>query len=202
MASRIDPAIAQMFAENVRAKVLVSPPPTPAPVSPPPAPALPTLKLDPQIVKKIAEKVPVFSGMPHHCLLSTLGRADHVPLKAGEPVFNEGDVGSAFFVVIAGEVAVKKNRNGESVEVARMTTGHCFGEMALVRNDIRTATVVAVRDSVAMRFEREQVDSDAESAHVIYRNIARILAGRLQESSGLLADMTIQQKDRGASTPA
>lgn len=182
MALKIDPTVAQMFAENVRAQVL---------------PRSGGLKLDPAIVQKIAQRVPVFAGMTHDCLLQTLGSADHHPIKAGEPVFKEGDMGSAFFVVIAGEVTVLKQRNGEYVVLAHLGIGECFGEMALVRDDVRTATVLAVRDSVTMRFERERIDANPESAHIIYRNFARILSGRLRKSSVMLADLVVQGKGTG-----
>jgi CRP-like cAMP-binding protein len=65
--------------------------------------------------------------------------------------------------------------------------------MALVRNDVRSATVMATQTSVSMRFDRERIDGNVESAHVIYRNIARILAARLDESSIMLADLVAQK---------
>lgn len=179
MSLKIDPAVIQMFAENVRAQVL------PRPSS---------MKLDPAIVQKIAQRVPVFGGMTPDCLLHTLASADHHPIKAGEAVFKEGDIGSAFYVVISGEVSVQKQRNGAWVELARLGTGECFGEMALVRDDVRSATVVALRDSVTMRFDRERIDANPESAHIVYRNIARILSGRLHESSVMLVDLVAQGK--------
>jgi CRP/FNR family cyclic AMP-dependent transcriptional regulator len=180
MSLKLDPAIIQMFAENVRAQVLTRPS---------------GMKLDPQIVQKIAQRVPVFAGMSADCLMSTLATGEHYPLKEGEAVFKEGDMGSAFYVVISGEVAVQKQRNGETVQLARLGTGECFGEMALVRHDLRTATVTALRDSVTMRFDRERVDGNPESAHIIYRNIARILSARLDESSIMLADLVVLSKN-------
>lgn len=186
MSTKIDPAVVQIFAENVRAQVL------PRPVN---------MKLDSSIVQKIAQRVPVFAGMTPDCLMRTLATADHYPLRAGDAVFNEGDMGSAFYVVIAGEVSIQKQRNGESVVLAQLGTGECFGEMALVCNDVRTATVVAVRDSVTMRFERERIDANPESAHIIYRNIARILSTRLHESSVMLADLVVERKNVPRSTP-
>ena len=171
-----------MFAENVRAEVL---------------PKSGTIKLDPTIVQKIAQRVPVFAGMTPQCLLATLATAENYPVGAGEAVFREGDIGSAFYVVISGEVKVQKHKDGETVELARLGTGQCFGEMALVQNDVRTATVVAIGDSVTMRFERERIDAIPESAHVIYRNIARILASRLDESSVMLAELVVQKKQSG-----
>lgn len=187
MSTKIDPAVAQIFAENVRAQVL-------------PRPS--GMKLDAAIVQKIAQRVPVFAGMTPECLMQTLRTADHYPVKAGDPVFREGDMGSAFYVVIAGEVSVQKQRNGEHVVLAQLGTGECFGEMALVRNDVRTATVVATRDSVTMRFERERIDAHPESAHFIYRNIARILSARLDESSVTLADLVVLNKKPPGTAPA
>lgn len=177
--SKIDPAVVQMFAENVRAQVLPKPG---------------SIKLDAAIVQKIAQRVPVFAGMTPECLMTTLATAENYPLKAGEAVFREGDIGSAFYVVISGEVIVQKHQDGETVELARLGTGQCFGEMALVQNDVRTATVVAVDDSFAMRFERERIDAIPESAHIVYRNIARILASRLVDSSVMLAELVVQQQ--------
>ncbi|WP_296444693.1 cyclic nucleotide-binding domain-containing protein [Rhodoferax sp. UBA5149] len=171
---KVDPAIVQIFAENVRAEVLVRPT---------------AIKLDPAIIQKIKEKVPIFSGMTPDCLMRTLAVAEYFPIKAGEVVFNERDIGDSFFVLIAGEVIVEKSRNGKVIELARLNAGSCFGEMALVGNHLRSATVRATRDAVTMRFYRELVDANPESAHIIYRNIARILASRLDESSVMLADL-------------
>ena len=180
---KIDPAIIAIAAENVRAEILTDKPPT--------------LKLDPGIVAKIKEKVPVFSGMGLDCLLRTLAMAEYYPVQASEVVFNEGDIGDSFFVVVTGEVRVEKQGNGRAVELARLGAGECFGEMALVGNHVRSATVRAAVQTTTMRFYRERVDANPESAHVIYRNIARILAARLDESSEMLAELV-----GGKRTPA
>lgn len=172
----IDPAIVQNIAGALRAEVL-------------PQRTAPTLKLDPAIIQKIAQKVPIFAGMSQPCLLDTLATGEHFTVAAGEAVFREGDMGNSFYVLIAGEVVVEKLRDGKPVELVRLGPGECFGEMALVGNDVRSATVRALGALVAMRFYRELIDANAESASAIYRNIARILAGRLGESSVMLAEL-------------
>lgn len=172
----INPAIVQNIAERVRAEVL-------------PQRAASALKLDPAIIQKIAQKVPIFAGMSQPCLLDTLATGEHFTVQAGEAVFREGDMGNSFYVLIAGDVVVEKMRDGKPVELTRLGPGECFGEMALVGNDVRSATVRATGPLVAMRFYRELIDANPESASAIYRNIARILAGRLGESSLMLADL-------------
>jgi CRP-like cAMP-binding protein len=182
---KVDPAIIAIAAENVRAEIITEK-------------AAPALKLDPSIVQKIKEKVPVFNGMGMECLLRTLAVAEYYPVKAGEVVFNEDDIGDSFFVVVAGEVRVEKQRNGKPVELARLGAGECFGEMALVGKHVRSATVRALTDVTTMRFYRERVDANSESAYLIYRNIARILAGRLDESSEMLAELVGGKEDVAA----
>jgi CRP/FNR family transcriptional regulator, cyclic AMP receptor protein len=180
---KVDPSIVKIFAENVRAEIIQRP--------------AAGLQLDAAIVQKIAAKVKVFQGMPADCLMHTLAMAEHQPHKAGEVVFNQGDIGSSFHILISGEVVVERNKNDTPVTLARLSAGECFGEMALVGSHVRSASVRAVRDSVTMRFDRERVDAYPDSAHVIYRNIARILATRLDESSEMLAEMAARSGDTG-----
>lgn len=149
----------------------------------------PTPRLDPALIQKIAQKVPIFTGMSHAELLTILATGEHFSVDPGEPVFREGDMGNSFYVLVAGNVAVEKVRNDQSVELRRLGPGECFGEMALVGNDLRTATVRALDVVVAMRFYRDLIDAHPEGAAIIYRNIARVLAARLGDSSVMLADL-------------
>lgn len=181
MASKVDPTIAQMFAQNVRAQVIAS--------------SGASLKLDPQLVGKISSKVPIFAGMPSDSLMNMLASGETHLVKAGDKLFKQGDVGSAFYVLLAGEVTILKEKDGEMVELARLGPGECIGEMALVRNQLRNATVVANSDCNALRFEREALESLPQSAYFIYRNMSRILAARLEESNEMLANMVAQQKN-------
>lgn len=178
----VDPVIVQKVASNVRAEVL---------------PRAQAYKFDPAIVEKIAQKVPIFSGMTMACLMDTLAVAENFTVQAGELVFAEGDIGNSFYVLIKGEVVVEKSSAGKAAPLVRLGPGECFGEMALVGNEVRTATVRALDEVIAIRFYRELIDSNPESAHIIYRNIARILAARLGQSSIQLADLVVQTRAAG-----
>ena len=172
----VDPTIVQSVAERMRAEVLPK--------------AAPALRLDQSIIEKIAQRVPIFAGMSRADMVAVLATGEHFSVDPGQPVFREGDIGNSFYVLITGDVVVEKLRDGRPVELKRLGPGECFGEMALVGNDLRSATVRALGDVVvAMRFYRELIDSNPEGAAAIYRNIARILASRLGESSVLLAEL-------------
>ncbi len=70
------------------------------------------------------------------------GSVGHVHYEPGETVFEEGDLGDSFFIVLDGEVeVVKKNGDGQDHVLAHLGPGKYFGEMALLQTRTRTATV-------------------------------------------------------------
>ncbi len=71
-------------------------------------------------------------------------------LREGEVLFNQGDSGNSVFFIIHGSVAVVIN----AIEVARLGPGKYFGELGLMLNDRRSATIMAAEDSKIMELTR------------------------------------------------
>jgi len=69
--------------------------------------------------------------------------------RAGEPLFTEGQIGRAVFIIRSGQVELtKKNTSNKSVRLGILNAGQIFGEMALLENRPRTASAVVAQDSV------------------------------------------------------
>ena len=165
------------------------------------APAVPNasashapVRLDAALVDKIARKVPVFAGMPRTVLETLLANAHRVHLQSWDNLFEQGQSGANFFVLLTGEVSVTRLHESQRVQLARLGPGECVGEMALVRQEGRSATVTALAPTVALRLEQTTIDASSEAAQHIYRNIARILAARLSDSSTTLTLLASQQR--------
>lgn len=123
--------------------------------------------------------VPLFSGFDRKHLERLAKDFSERTFPAGSVVVREGDEhGMGFFVVVDGEAVVTVG--GE--EVARLHRGQSFGEIALLSDRIRTATVTAeteLRTLVMTLWDfRAFVHGDAEVAWKIIEQLAGMLHKR------------------------
>ena len=94
---------------------------------------------------------PLFGALPGPALETVAREARRLEVAAGELVVRQGDPGTEYFAVISGDLVV--SRDGE--DVAELTRGDAFGEIALIREVPRTATVRAKTNALLLSVERE-----------------------------------------------
>lgn len=97
-------------------------------------------------------------------------------------VIKEGDFGHQAYLIQSGEMAVYLTRDGQEVEVARLGPGEIVGEMALVFDGPRTASVKAVADASLIvisriMFEEKLADSDPTIRAIVSMLSRRIVEG-------------------------
>ena len=101
-------------------------------------------------------------------------------LGGGEWLFREGDPGDAAYLVISGRLrAVTGSGAGERV-LNEMGAGETIGEMALLSDDVRSASVYAVRGSQLVRISRAAFDRLTEAHPEALRRIAGFVVDRLR----------------------
>lgn len=106
-------------------------------------------------------------------------------IPSGGVIFAEGALGDGLYLVASGEVEVFQS--GSSQPIATLTVGECFGEMALVDKEYRSATVRARTDAQLLHLSPEgmaefrKVEKDGFAFLVM--NIARMLSVRLREAN-------------------
>jgi CRP-like cAMP-binding protein len=95
---------------------------------------------------ELLQRVPMLRTLPLPSIEHLARGLEVVTVPAGQVVFSQGDVGDRYYVIEVGEVEVV----GDGVVVTTLGPGEGFGEVALLRDSRRTATVVA-RTEVRLR---------------------------------------------------
>jgi small-conductance mechanosensitive channel/CRP-like cAMP-binding protein len=100
----------------------------------------------------------------------------------GETIVRQGEAGETFYLVEAGEVAIRL-RGRDSVErrVATLGPGKFFGEMSLLSGEPRSATVVAIQDAVLLAIDRDGFRDALLSNPDVATQLASILSSRTFE---------------------
>jgi MFS family permease len=107
--------------------------------------------LVPESELALLRNIPIFAPLPPVTLEQLAANLSHVRVAAGSVVFREGDPGDRFYVVERGEVTVEP----EGRPPVTLGRGHYFGEIALLRDVPRTATVRARTDAELWTLERD-----------------------------------------------
>jgi MFS family permease len=94
--------------------------------------------------------VDLFSKLPAHALEGLADRMKRIEVPSGNVVVREGDAGDRFYVIEDGEVEVTVGGR----PVATLGTGNYFGEVALLREVPRTATVTTRTPTSLLELER------------------------------------------------
>ncbi|EFN51455.1 hypothetical protein CHLNCDRAFT_49225 [Chlorella variabilis] len=126
------------------------------------------------------------------------------PIAAGEILIQEGDTGlgaSELYVVKMGEFEVLQRRKGVNIRVNMKRRGDTFGEVALMFNCPRSATVAAIQDSVVWVLERDifrqyvREVQESESAQLeLFLNSVPILAPLSRDEKLTLLDAFEEQR--------
>ena len=124
---------------------------------------------------ELIKSAPLFE----HCSKGDLAKiatiADELDVRAGKVLITEGERGREFFVIVTGEVEVRR----QGRKLATLGPGNFFGEMALLSKIPRTATVTALTPlDVLVITDRAFVDL-LDKMPSLWPKVARALAERV-----------------------
>jgi cAMP-dependent protein kinase regulator len=212
--------IAKAFGKGSKLLADVAPPPPPLPVAPSTEPAL--AKLGGAALRERGEKalrkivaatdpwtgtskvtaLPLFSALPPEPLERLLGALELRALARGQKAIEQGEEGREAFIVVRGTLqAERQGADGASSGVlAILGPGAIFGEMALVSEAPRAASVTATEGSLLLVASRDALEEIARTEPAIGKELAsfcraRMMANLLRHSSILGAVAPAQRDD-------
>jgi len=96
--------------------------------------------------------------------------------QRGTTVIQEGEVGDAAYVVASGQLEVTRQEHGIEVVLRTLGPGDVFGEMSLLTNARRTASVVALQDSTLVTITEDLFRRELEAMQPWMASLVRTLA--------------------------
>lgn len=137
--------------------------------------------------------IPIFDNLDPHELRLAVKYMNIVQAKPGEIIFREGDRGDYVCFVADGTLEViKTSESGHHVAISTLGKGRSIGEMSILDNFPRSASVRARSSAQMVTLSREDfntiVDEHPRIGIKILMGLARILSLSLRKTSSRLAD--------------
>lgn len=104
----------------------------------------------------VFRSIPLFSKLSDQDLAAIAAQSREVTYDAGHAIVEQGTSGSTFYSVRRGVVVVERGETPEHARVvARLGIGDCFGETAMLKDGVRTATVRALTQTTLIELASE-----------------------------------------------
>jgi len=108
-------------------------------------------------------------------------RATRQAVARGALIFSEGDAADSFYIVESGCVSAFCKDGERTKPLNRLHAGDCFGEMAILNQDKRSASVVAAEDSTLLRMSKESFLALTQEHPDLARRINQYVSERYEE---------------------
>ncbi len=114
----------------------------------------PTVTLTREQISVRLREVALFQGLSQDDLTEILRISEAVRVDEGEYVFEEGERGDHFFVIVHGNIELRKATGTGFKKLAVLKAGQAFGEMALLNQTPRSASALATEDTYLLSVSR------------------------------------------------
>jgi CRP-like cAMP-binding protein len=138
------------------------------------------------------KEIPILSLLDRVSLARLIPNLEHFRFDPGTLVFTQGEPGDSLYVILDGTVGVILEVDGQAREISRMGPGECFGEMALLTGEPRSATIKALTAVDVLRLSKERFDELIKKHPPLAASFAGLIAHRLAQRNVPLADYPAQ----------
>ncbi|MDH4284075.1 MAG: cyclic nucleotide-binding domain-containing protein [Gallionellaceae bacterium] len=132
-----------------------------------------------QLLVRFISAVDLFKHIDPDDVVALLRQSARLDFESGEQVFVEGDQGYSMYVVTQGAFEVYRTVSAQHIHIANVEPGEHFGEIALLINRPRSASIRAIKPSSAIRFSKQAIMAEHRAAALLFRNMAELMAQRL-----------------------
>lgn len=139
-------------------------------------------------------RVPLFSNVEPAKLKLLAFTSDRVSYGAGQVLFRQGDEGDAAYVVLSGKADIIVDSPSGQIKVAEVEPNEIVGEIAILCDVSRTATVQASMPLEALRIRKDHFLRLLREFPEMTIEIIRVLADRLGHTTAELSEARSQER--------
>lgn len=131
-------------------------------------------------------KSPLFQGLSDDELQQLMDMAEPVSLRAGETLLKQGELGDTAYVVLSGEFEIQKQTGQSLIKIDVRSPGDVVGEMALLSQSPRNASVIAKTDCEVLKIPQEAFEKLLSSSTTAALAVLHWVMTRLTQNESLL----------------
>lgn len=146
---------------------------------------------------ELLRRVPLFANIDTSRLKLLAFTSERLAFDAGAVLFREGDRGDSAYLILTGKVDVAVNSPKGDVVVAHLGANNIVGEMALLCEMPRTATIIAAEPLDTLRIKKDQFLQMLRDIPQMPLEIMRELAVRLNNVNKELSAAHAKLRDAG-----
>ena len=143
---------------------------------------------------QILRQVPLFSRVAPAKLKLLAFASDRVSYRVGEVLFHQGEAGDAAYVILSGRADILTDSANGAIKVAELDYNTIVGEIAILCDIARTATVQATMPIEALRIRKDVFLKLLADYPEMAIEIMRVLADRLNRTTTELTEARSQIK--------
>jgi AAA family ATP:ADP antiporter len=138
------------------------------------------------------KQVPLFGRMTVDQLKALAGICEEELFEEDTCIFEQGDPGGTLYVVVSGRVGIEREakRRGSVTRLATIESHSYFGDMSLFDQGPRSATAVALQDTLTLRLRREPLLALTHQYPGLSQELINVLSQRLRQANDRITELT------------
>jgi CRP-like cAMP-binding protein len=132
---------------------------------------------------ELLRKIPLFAKIEPSKLKLLAFTSERLTYQDGQRLFQQGDIGDAAYIIVDGAASVRIDTDGGEIQVAELGKGDVVGEIAILCDVPRTASVEATSKLITLRITKELFFRLVSEFPQISIEIMRELAARLERTN-------------------
>lgn len=137
-------------------------------------------------LEEFLRNIPLFAELNHADMAGLIGASRRLSVRPGTQIIAEGAAGDTLIVILSGRLEVSKSEDGHEITLAVRGAGDFLGEMSLLEQRPRTASVRAVEDAEILEIDAGAFQQLLHASPAMAMTILRTVAARLRSTESSL----------------